>query len=99
MQDCFRQYPEVYGAELANDEAEDAPPAIEGGDKELHSAQDQERAAQPAAGKPEEADAVKPPLPEVAEKTPAPSVHVQDAEEGLTPKRATDATEANSENK
>ncbi|KAL4892461.1 hypothetical protein BDV59DRAFT_179999 [Aspergillus ambiguus] len=30
MQDCFRQYPDVYGAELEDDE--DASPAAEGGD-------------------------------------------------------------------
>jgi len=54
MQDCFRKYPEVYGAELAEDEDGDAPAPVDGaasGDGDDTANKDQERTPEEASQK------------------------------------------------
>jgi intermembrane space import and assembly protein 40 len=102
MQDCFRQYPEIYGAELAeDDEAEAAAPAVEAPAKTYEGGAEQETSvgSAPAVNAPaaDASEAVQqkaeatPDFPVQAEVTPA------DADEasGSFPKKSYDATAAN----
>lgn len=59
MQECFRQYPEIYGAELADDEADD-----EIGQAALDAPKEEQQAPVAPTGEPE----IVPPETEVAQK-------------------------------
>ncbi|KAJ4285935.1 Oxidoreductase [Collariella sp. IMI 366227] len=79
MQDCFRQYPEIYGAELADDEDEGVPAAVPPAAEESAAVAD--KAAEKAA--------------EVEDKLVEKAVALEKEEETVVPKAATDATAAN----
>ncbi len=98
MQECFRQYPEIYGAELADDEADDEiGEAALAAPKEQQQAPEQSDAPAPTGG----AEVVNPPKAEVAQKAeaePAP-VPEEPSEAESEPKgpKWEDATAANVE--
>ena len=82
MQDCFRKYPEVYGAELA-DEEDDSEMPVPSPDSTQHAPAEapQNRPAEPLAQKPEAK----------VERT----GDVPVAEDIMKPRKAFDTTDAN----
>ncbi len=92
MQDCFRQYPEIYGAEIADDETE--TPTLEGAVAKEGSEAPAQSAASATQSEetPVEAKAATP-APETKQAEPE---QQQKAEtEKVVPKAAHDAIEAN----
>ncbi|KAK3192648.1 Oxidoreductase [Lecanicillium sp. MT-2017a] len=94
MQECFRQYPEIYGAELADDEADD-----EIGQAALDASKEEQQAPVAPTGEPE----IVPPETEVAQKeqgkpanVPAEPTEAKPESESKGPKWE-DATAANVE--
>lgn len=92
MQDCFRQYPEIYGAELADDEDEGAPAAAPPAGEEGAAVAD--KAVEKAAGL---ADKAVEKAVEIEDKLVEKAVALEKDEKTLVPKAATDATAANKE--
>lgn len=98
MRDCFRQYPEIYGAELEDDDDDEpAAPAVGAGAgdgevpesstpqpvEKVAKTEDSAPPTQPPAGQPD-------PVQELKE-----AVREPEPEETVVPKKAVDATDAN----
>jgi intermembrane space import and assembly protein 40 len=92
MQDCFRQYPEIYGAEIADEEDGEAPaPAADAA-----LAKDGSESLAISASSSEQPEAV---AESVKPATPAVEAVQEDSQEAkgerVVPEKAHDATEAN----
>lgn len=100
MQDCFREHPDVYGAELEDDEApEDAPAAPEGGAVPIAatSATPESQSLPPIDGR-----SSQPPIAKETQSVQATRDHAGNRQpepssesDELVPKAAFDATKAN----
>lgn len=110
MRDCFRKYPEIYGAELEDDDDDDgaappAPGAESGGDDSLP----EPSKPQPVEKSPTVEDSTPPAQPpaDATESAQEPAQELKEAKqeakqedaETTIPKKAVDATDANTDNK
>jgi intermembrane space import and assembly protein 40 len=91
MQTCFKQYPEIYGAELQDDDDDDAAPvpAVEGEDAKPALA---DAHVEPETSSPQEAPAATLAAPTSAAEL-APTKDVQEAVEAELPKQVAEFTE------
>jgi len=85
MQDCFRKYPEVYGAELADEDDDEAPAAVEGAEGEAPARQGPQAASEPS---PEKHEAAETAAAEASVSQPVRSDVAQDAEPSTRPREA-----------
>ena len=97
MQDCFRKYPEIYGAELEDDEAEETAASLEGAEGEAPTPTKHQENAPAAAQVKEETSEASSSRPSTSEIS-TPNVPV-DAEQVVKPRKAVDATDANEDKK
>lgn len=99
MQDCFRQYPEIYGSELADedDEAEGPAPTIEGasaaGSTDAPAVADRDQAPEPVQAK------IEPALSSPKQPTEAAEQATRAEVDPNVTTKAFDATAANDEKK
>lgn len=103
MRDCFRQYPEIYGAELEDDDDDEAPaPAAGTGAGEGEAPES--NAPRSAEKSPKIEESAAPTQPPVDKTEPVQAdvtepVQEKAEESTVIPKKAVDATDANIEKK
>ncbi len=94
MQDCFRQYPEIYGAELADDDEDGSPAPIDTADGDIPVEEDQAVLSASAREETGASTTTSKSSPSEARGQESKGA-VKIAEDDIIPKEATDATEAN----